>query len=377
MHNKKNKLLIQVIFLSLVGFPRFCFCQGSDSSNVFTSSITRGFGANGAGDVIRDSIIHPANKSQCVYFFKPSNAIGKCPVIFFCHGIGETNPSSYEALIRNIVSRGHCVIYSPYPKFMALIKPTLAYATMWEGFVKGAHRWNADIDTSKIGFVGHSYGGGAIPSFAYRFYHEKQWGNNGLFLYIMAPWYSYSVTQRQLASFPSHAVMVMQVFADDNVNDHRIAADIYNNIGIPASRKTYTILYSDSLLGHRLSADHNVPLGITNAGGYDALDVYGIYRQLDAVMDFSFKGQSDAEAVAIGYDNELREMGTWSDKTPIFAMSFLKKPEIFRPQSYYKDFWGHAMNPRIRYFNLGNVFAYAWFTPRTIWNYYQALLGKS
>ncbi len=339
--------------------------------------VSSGYGANGPYEAVVDSILHPGMADNFVYFFRPRNFFEKCPIVFFCHGIGENNPQAYGALITHIVSRGIAVVYSTYPSGLAVVSPQTAYAIMWEGFTAAVKSWGCYIDLARIGFLGHSYGGGAVPALAYKALVEKKWGKKGALFYIMAPWYSYNISQKQLASFPGNAVMIMEVFAEDKINDHRMAKDIFCAISIPDSRKTFVTLYSDSGQGAALIADHNVPLGKNNGEGVDALDFYGIYRQFDALSDFSFANNKDALGEAVGTGSELRNMGNWRNGKPVMDMSMTKNPEIFRDQSYYLNFWSHAINPRFRYINIGGPFIFAWFTPRTLWHYYLHLFGKA
>jgi hypothetical protein len=373
--NPKNN--ISVVNLWKIFLVVFSFSASADLSPFPVPPIASGYGAKGPYRVIVDSIAHPEYDNAFVYFFRPENIVEQCPVIFFCHGIGETNPRAYEALIHHIVSRGQTVIYSPYPAKTAIMNPRAAYSIMWQGFAAAMSSWDRYIDRSRIGFVGHSYGGGAVPAMAHKALVERKWGEKGAFLFIMAPWYSYDISKKQPASFPRHAAMVVTVFADDNSNDHRMAKDLYCSLGIPDSLKSYATLYSDSINGRSLKADHNVPLGRQNGDGVDALDIYGIYRQLDALADFAFVHSQGALREAVGVGAELREMGAWRDGTPVINMTMTKEPEIFRPQSYYRNFWSHAMNPRFRYVDLGEIFTFAWYTPRTLWHYYEHLFGKA
>ncbi len=61
---------------------------------------------------------------------------------------------------------------------------------------------------------------------------KNNWGENRRLLFSLATWYSYELTQAQLQSFPSNTKLIMQVYDDDNVNDHRMAIGIFNNIYI-------------------------------------------------------------------------------------------------------------------------------------------------
>jgi len=328
--------------------------------------IRTGYGSNGIHSVIRDSIPHPGWSGHHVYLFRPDIDDGMRPVVFFCHGIGADDPQNYDALITHLVSTGFCVIYSPYRTSQAMIMPQPAYGKMWDGLSKGAQHWSGLIDTSRIGFVGHSYGGGAVPSHMRRAIIERGWGYNGAFMFIMAPWYCHHITQNELRYFPGHVKMIVQVYEDDRVNDHRMAADIVSSIGISPADKRLVTLHSDALGGAVLSADHGTP-----QDPVDALDYYGIYRLIDALADCAFTGSRHARSVAFGPESfEHRRMGAWSDGTPVTFLTSATALEHPLPQKCVVNFWGHSMNPRTKFGErMGFVARQIVNTPQTLWHY--------
>ena len=322
---------------------------------------------------------HPSVPGDFVYFFHPRADTGQFPVIFFCQGIGESSPGSYGALIRHIVSKGFSVIYPSYAVLAASVAPAIAYSMLWDAIHASLSvpSWKSRMDTTRIGFVGHSYGGGAVPSIARTVLTKWHWGARGAFLHVMAPWYSYNISHKDLAAFPKNAYMVVEVFADDAVNDHRMAKDIFCTIGIPASHKAYITLYSDSANGFSLKADHNVPLGRTNGSNVDALDSWGVYRVFDALAGLAFDKDQDARQLLMENGERLLAMGEWFNGTPVMCMSVTKSPDVFRPQSFYRNFWAHAMNPRAGLFGAATPLDLVLLTPETVWNYYQHLIGKT
>ncbi|MBD3322800.1 MAG: hypothetical protein GF350_17000 [Chitinivibrionales bacterium] len=304
-----------------------------------------GYGAPGTYAFTVDSIQNPADRQSFVYFYRPE-ARGRSPVIFFCHGIGATDPRTYRSLIRHIAGTGMCLIYAQYPRAKASYNPEVTYRTLWAGFTAATEHFSARIDTSKIGFLGHSYGGGAVPSLAHKAFTEKKWGQDGAFLFITAPWYSYALTPKKLHGFPSHVKLVMQVYANDEINDHRMAKDIYENITIPYSEKAYIILHSDSSTACTLSADHSTPTD----NRIDLLDSYGIYRVFDALADYSFNKNQAGKPVALNSGVPGKETPELSGIVghPAF-FDVMHTPYLLHPQSYYLNFWKHAMNPRMKY----------------------------
>lgn len=83
------------------------------------------------------------------------------PVVFFAHGNTASVPEMYDALLRHLVSRGFVVIFPGYPW---AFDPPINYGALDTGFVTGIGSLPPGrVDLSRVGFVGHSFGAGAIP----------------------------------------------------------------------------------------------------------------------------------------------------------------------------------------------------------------------
>jgi hypothetical protein len=336
-----------------------------------------GFGANGGSIVSADSFPSPQWQGKKVYVFHPSDTSRKYPLILFCHGFGATDPAVYGPLINNIVSRGHVLVYSPYKSFAMDPSQKKKYRIIMKGFESAVDRFRSFIDTTRVGIVGHSYGGGAVPAIGWHCFVENQWGANGAFMDIMAPWYSYFISQEELEAFPPHVHLAMEIFHDDEINDPRMALDIFENIGIPDSRKVFIELFSDSMPGYRLAANHSTPTGPADKGGReDALDYYGVYKFIDAFSDFVFTGAAPAGEIALGTGTaEQRFMGTWPDKRPVARCSISHSLETELEKRPYSNTWESAINPRRSesptFFSeiRKNRFYYARKTFRNYWEY--------
>lgn len=307
-----------------------------------------GYGAWGAFETQRDSMAHPAVGNASVYLFVPAGDSTNPPTLFFCHGISATQPKTYLALIKFIVSHGYAVIYTPYETTMAYANPTASYEQMWEGFSAAMEQWHPRLDTSRIGFIGHSYGGGAVPWLAHKVMVERKWGGTGAFLFIMAPWYSYNISQKQLENFPSHAKLIMQVYDDDNVNDARMAKDIFENTSIPLDEKDFVVLYSDTCGSVAMPATHGVPVGTLRFGPkVNLLDYYGVHRLLHALASYALHGDTAAQQIALGNgSDEQRFMGTCGDSNEVHPLYAGDIPRMPHPQVFYNNFWNHKINPR-------------------------------
>ncbi len=305
-----------------------------------------GYGAHGSFAVAIEQFPSPLWPASNVTVYRPAGAGGPVPTIFFAHGYQGTSPIYYEALLSHLASRGYAAVFSPYKTVDT--SDLSRYLTMAAGFVAAVDSYPQYLDSSRVGFAGHSFGAGAIPSLARRGIVDEGWGADGAFMFSMAPWYSYDITQEELWTFPSNVKLVMQNFDDDRVNDHRMAVDIFENINIADSEKDFVTLYSDTNAAGALAADHLVPLGATGTQFTDALDYYGIHRLIDALADYAFTGNLDGKNVALGNGSpEQTFMGNWPNMTPVRPLTVTDNPAVAYAQSEFTFPWASAYNPRL------------------------------
>jgi hypothetical protein len=318
----------------------------ADSSLCAISPIDSGFGSAGPWQMDIDSLPQPLWPNHFVHIFLPHKTHGPRPVVFFCHGYSSSNPEYYLPLITHIVSNGYVVVFSPYQMIAMDPKEVKKYATVERGFEAALEVYRSAIDTTKIGFVGHSFGAGAIPALALWAMIDKNWGAKGVFLHMMAPWYSYEIDRMKLRLFPSRVKLLMEVFADDRVNDHRMAISVFNTINIPVSEKNFIMLNSDSTGTCKLIADHNTPKGpFDPRAEEDALDYHGIYRLFDALAAYTFDTDSTAKSVVFGSGKQTNVMGIWPNGKPVTPLYAGPAPAPDRPEDFYVFPWDSRLNP--------------------------------
>jgi len=329
----------------------------STSSVVIENPIINSHVADGPYTMQSDTVNNPyVSKEQFsslmpIYFFTPVERKTASPVIIFIHGYIGQNPVEFEPLLRHIVSLGYTVIYPTYsflPKADNPVKVLDKYGYLYAGISKVAHILSWRIDTTRVGFFGQSFGAGAIPAVTYRLVNEKKWGKNGVFMFITAPWYSFDISEEQLKKFPSTVKLLMQVYDDDQINDHAMAVDLFNSLPIPVAEKDYMTIYSDSLDGYVMQANHFVPYGPENIyGDLNALDYYGIYKNFDALAEYTFTGNTQAKNVALGNGSANQVyMGMWSDKQPVKPAMVTDTPKAMHPEFDYLYSWDNELNPR-------------------------------
>ncbi|MBE9463690.1 hypothetical protein ACFP1I_32235 [Dyadobacter subterraneus] len=254
-----------------------------------------GYGADGAYAVSEIEFPNTEYPGTNVTVFYPSGITSPRPTIFYSHPYGGESKEYNRGLFEFIAQKGYVVVFVPYATNDSSIDHR--YTTLWTGFTKAAADSPGIIDTRKVGFMGHSFGGGASIGLAYKAFSEKGWGKDGRFVFTMAPWYSYQITPAQLASFPANTKMITQVYDEDVYNDHRMAIDIFKNINISNAEKDYYYLKSSTVAGYKYATDHTLPNTRT---AYDAYDYYGVYRLLDALIDYSFNNNAAGKDVALG-----------------------------------------------------------------------------
>lgn len=254
-----------------------------------------GYGSDGTHTVGVISFVNPAFPEKNIEIYYPSDVQTKVPTLFYSHAYGGNISANIIGMLRFVAKKGYAIIFVPYQTTGVTIPER--YANLLNGFRQAAREHADIIDTTQVGFMGHSFGGGASFANAYTCFTENNWGKNGRFIYSLAPWYTFNISQDQLQAFPADTKLLMEVFDDDTTNDHRMAIDCFQNIGIPAAEKDYIRLKSDTISGYVYVADHVVP---NTVSAFNALDYYAIYRFLDALCDYTFHGNSVGKSVALG-----------------------------------------------------------------------------
>jgi hypothetical protein len=296
--------------------------------------ITSGFGSPGALGIRTLSFPNPDFPDLRVHVFLPRADGVRHPVILFAHANDVDDPDHYGSLLSHLASRGHAVIFSPY--MIEIGRVEQRYDPLWSGFAEAVRRHRDELDLSRVGFVGHSFGAGALPWLAERALVGEGWGAEGAFLFAMAPWYALRMTDQRLARLPGHLKALVLVFEEDRVNDHRIAIDLYEALGVPDSEKDYLVVRPDRKGACVLSAPHTVPQSRGLRARDDALDVHAVYRLLDALAAYAFEGDERGREVALGKGAEAQvAMGHWRDGTPLVPLLWRETPEPSRPEESY------------------------------------------
>lgn len=286
--NIQLSTLLSVAFLTFATFSHALDLTDSD------------YGLDGDYEVDSKVLSNPIEPTEKVFVYYPKGA-GPSPTLFYLHGFGGggfigLGPSdgAYDDVLKHFASRGYTVVFPTMKvdyKLAALQGYVpLTYKIWWAGIKEAEEKHGDKMDTDKIGVIGHSLGGGAVPWIA-RKTNSKGWGSDGLFMVQQAPWYSWLMSNWRLENLPDHHKYLGIALDEDTINSHRMTIDINEHLATRSSEREY-LLYKDCD-----DPNHNMPI----AGGSDDDDEF-LWRHLDALADYTFEDSLEGRYVALGID---------------------------------------------------------------------------
>lgn len=309
------------------------------SSQVYTGPIPKpgsGYGSDGSYTVATQSFPNVNFPAHNIVIYYPAGITSHVPTLFYSHAYGGNDPGNISGFLDFVAKKGYAVVFVPYQTTGVSVQDR--YSNLLHGFIKAARNYPSIIDTTKVGFVGHSFGGAAVFANSYYCFKTLNWGQSGRFIFSMAQWYTYNITQAELQSFPTDVKLLSIVYENDDTNDHRMANDVFNTINIPASEKDCLRVKSDTINGYIYLADHVVP----NNSAFNALDYYAYYRLLDAMCDYVFNGSPAGKDVALGNGS----MNQVSMPAGMHHLVHSEAPAFANAQSTYLFPCDSSLNPR-------------------------------
>jgi len=292
-----------------------------------------------SNQILVDSIFHPDSDGNQIYFYRSTQRYTSAPTIFFCPGIGENNPQTYQNIIDYVLAQQVNLCYLSYGALSPGAFPRLTYNSFWRGICAAQNKWRNYLDSTKIGFVGHSYGGGMTSYVAWRAVKKKSWGTNGIFIYAMAPWYCHKMSALRWNDFPPHTILVTQVFENDRINDFRIAEDIFNSIKISNERKCFITVMNGSHQGKDLLVDHSLPCRKNQSKSNIIVNPV-----IDSLIFYSF---TESYRTQLGRKREaLKQSVVSSGQGGKYAFIKGNRCPLNTSQSEFLNFWDHAINPQ-------------------------------
>lgn len=323
-----RSLFIVILIFSggCYGFSQNLYPELFDGSG----GIVNSYGAWGTENYIREPGIDVPGKGT-ITFYHPDTAPVQQATVFFISGWGR-DYTSYDRFFKYVAGLGYNVvnIYNLNPGNIQV-----SYQNSLDMMQLAVNTYNDWIDTGKVALMGHSYGGGSTIWLGKQIFDPNglNWGNQGRFIMVFAPWLSFLVTDTDLQNYPAGVKLLMLQSYDDfhyggptYNTDPRALRAVYELINIPDSEKDFITMFSDQNPAHTYVyngqtfsyiANHYVcytDLTDGNNNPYDALDVYSSNRLFNAMAEYVFEGNTGAKNVALGNgSNEQKDMGTLPD----------------------------------------------------------------
>ena len=314
-YKKIIPILLIILILNFFGLNIKAACAKLKMIKNLTTQINDDYGKFGPFKVGCKTIENPLFWwGPDVKIFYPINQPNPKSVILFCHGFMALKASYYQQFIDNMVSNGDvAVIHAPYQVFSNFL---IKYLTLWKGLELGVKTYEKrlNLDTSKIGVIGHSMGAGFCPKIFHQAIIDKGWGSQGSFMYIIQPYFVFRMNKEQWKQIPGSSKILIQVSDNDIYLDHEIAIhDIWKNLGNhPVDNKEYQVFLSTNNLSVSLDANHYLP---TTAGLNSTLDCYdkwGVWRRASALIHTTFNNDLLANDLVFGHGTATELfMGRW------------------------------------------------------------------
>lgn len=289
-----------------------------------------GYGSDGTHPVAVETFPNVNFLGHSINVYHPADITTPVPTIFYSHAYAGTDPENIIGMLEFVAKKGYAIVYVPYQTLATTTTPE-RYNNLKSGFRRAAQLYPGIISTDKVGFLGHSFGGGASFNIASEFFTTDGWGANGRFIYAFAQWYSYFADNTVLTGYPDNTKVLIEVLADDSTNDHRMAIDIFNHLNIAASEKDFLVVPSSTVNGYTYQAIHNMP---NTASAFDALDYYAYYRLIDALADYAFNGNTNGKNVALGHGSiaqvtmpgQMASLQSYANPTPPYSQDYYEFP---------------------------------------------------
>ncbi len=190
------------------------------------------------------------------------------PIIFFLSGWWTKSDKTYETMLKYISSLGYIVVFvKENERYDASVANIADEILEKSDILKYA-------DSSKFGVVGHSSGGGKA-FYLFNSLIKRGWGDEGKFIFSMAPWYAFEMRRSDFEKIPSSTNIVIQQYEKDFENDPRISLTIYSLLkSVPDRNKDYQIIKG---------ADHYFPQGEGSLSEKEK-----VLRPLRALIKYTF-----------------------------------------------------------------------------------------
>ncbi len=241
---------------------------------------------------VANPIVESVNGNSVIITPEGASSAKPLPVVFFAPGWKGQDYTKYQTLLNFIASHGYAVIFANDPKGISATDIIIHLKQMVNN-----PAISPLLDTSRMGIIGHSSGGGhafrILKEFSALSTNGVKWGSNGRFLLALEPWFAFTMTESDMKTLPVNTNVIIQQYGEGGNNlanntDARIALTEYYLLdSIPDNQKDYQVF---------VGADHSYPSKTTYA------EMQGILKPLDALMELTFKATPDAGAQQIALE---------------------------------------------------------------------------
>jgi acetyl esterase/lipase len=289
----------------------------------------------GGAEVVYDQVIvtHRTDQPADYWLFEPASphdggatptASAPLPLVFFfspacCDetAVGGIYPEVFQAWIDHTVKRGAVVVVPSFRVTNPIDDAVAGIRAAMADLANGAH---PATDPNRVIAFGHSYG--SVLEVNYAAVAAKEGLPVPVALLATVP--GCGCLRDDLSAVPATTRLVVVVGSDDYFAGDADARRIWAGLPqIPADRKDYVRLMSDDHGGPVLVADHPMP-ATAEWGPLDALDWYGTWKLLDALIDCAYAGQGCD--TYFGNTPAERFMGVWSDGVPVTEAQVVADP---------------------------------------------------
>ncbi|MBN9392464.1 MAG: alpha/beta hydrolase fold domain-containing protein [Chloroflexi bacterium] len=269
---------------------------------------------------------------QAYYIYEPAQPAPAqpLPVIAFLHGYAGVNPDSdgYTAWINHLVRRGNILIFPVYQDRNSTDGTNYtenALTALKAALPRLQDGTHVKPDLGNFSLLGYSAGGVIATNLAAR--AEKSGLPVAKTLVAVSPGgcsncsilaiRNFTLDQpAELAAIPASTRLLLMVGNQDIIVGKSAASLIWQNTAqIPAANKNYLEFDTDNYGTPGLVADHGL------ATRHNAFNFYGTWKLYDALESCSIEGKWCE--VALGNTPLQRNLGSWSDGTPVKEITVL------------------------------------------------------
>jgi hypothetical protein len=280
-------------------------------------------------------MIQNASADSPTWVFEPHGSVrapatgGMCdgskrPTLVVVHGFGLSDPAAYLDMIDHNVSNGNIVVYPTYAigdsdgdGDIDRTDLEASYRVVEHGVV-AAVKDTSRIDISRIGWWGHSHGGGMIPWLVQQA-AKRGWGRKALWMSNVAQAFTQLVGSDTI-EVPRHTQSMTIAFADDAFADNRLGIDVFTSLTLAPANKHHVTISTDRHGDPSFVADHGAPLAFS--GTANAVD-FLLWRYGDLLERCALSGQA--------CNADLSTIGRWSDGTPVARANVSRHPVDIGP----------------------------------------------